>query len=196
MNLARGREYTATERSIDVQVSRLRRLLEQDPAQPVICRPSGVWAMCSCRTVTANEESEQHVLPHALVLAAVLVVYQFVSYATFYNYLLAPTVKQISHLLANQVKLIFPVESNQLALSEDAEALVYVATGSDIYTQTEAEQHGLNESKPYTYLEESISRELGARPRSGSRSGSLHHLDPAAPGQQGVGAHPADRDRG
>lgn len=34
MNLARGREYTATERSIDVQVSRLRRLLEQDPAQP------------------------------------------------------------------------------------------------------------------------------------------------------------------
>ncbi len=99
-------------------------------------------------------------------LAAVLVVYQVVSYATFYNYLLAPTVKQISHLLANQVKLIFPVESNQLALSEDAEALVYVATGSDIYTQTEAEQHGLKESKPYPYLEESISRELGGgRPR-------------------------------
>ncbi len=110
--------------------------------------------------------------------------------------LLAPTVKQISHLLANQVKLIFPVESNQLALSEDAEALVYVATGSDIYTQTEAEQHGLNESKPYTYLEESISRELGQDQGQGRDPGSLHHLDPAAPGQQGVGAHPADRDRG
>jgi two-component system osmolarity sensor histidine kinase EnvZ len=96
-------------------------------------------------------------------LAAVLVVYQFVSYATFYNYSLAPTVKQISHLLANQVKLIFPVESNQLALSEDAEALVYVATGSDIYTQTEAEQHGLNESKPYTYLEEH-------QPRAGGKT--------------------------
>lgn len=96
-------------------------------------------------------------------LAAVLVVYQFVSYVTFYNYLLAPPVKQISHLLANQVKLIFPVESNQLALSEDAEALVYVATGSDLYTQTEAEQHGLNDSKPYTYLEESISREQGGK---------------------------------
>ena len=93
-------------------------------------------------------------------LAAVLVVYQFVSYATFYNYLLAPTVKQISHLLANQVKLIFPVDNNQLALSEDAEALVYVTTGSDIYTQSEAEQHGLNDSKPYPYLEQSISREL------------------------------------
>ncbi|GJA32720.1 MULTISPECIES: two-component system sensor histidine kinase EnvZ [Aeromonas] len=93
-------------------------------------------------------------------LAAVLVVYQVVSYVTFYNYLLAPTVKQISHLLANQVKLIFPVDNNQLALSEDAEALVYVTTGSDIYTQSEAEQHGLNDSKPYPYLEQSISREL------------------------------------
>ncbi|CDL84988.1 two-component system response regulator OmpR [Xenorhabdus szentirmaii] len=34
MNLARGREYGATERSIDVQVSRLRRLIEEDPAHP------------------------------------------------------------------------------------------------------------------------------------------------------------------
>ena len=34
MNLARGREWSAMERSIDVQVSRLRRLLEQDPSNP------------------------------------------------------------------------------------------------------------------------------------------------------------------
>lgn len=34
MNLARGREWTATERSIDVQVSRLRRLVEEDPGNP------------------------------------------------------------------------------------------------------------------------------------------------------------------
>src|SRR5699024_42202 len=34
MNLARGREWSAMERSIDVQVSRLRRLLEEDPAKP------------------------------------------------------------------------------------------------------------------------------------------------------------------
>ncbi|PCJ49396.1 MAG: two-component system response regulator OmpR [Gammaproteobacteria bacterium] len=34
MNLARGRDYSALERSIDVQVSRLRRLLEVDPAKP------------------------------------------------------------------------------------------------------------------------------------------------------------------
>ncbi|MCL1076131.1 two-component system response regulator OmpR [Shewanella dokdonensis] len=34
MNLARGRDYSALERSIDVQVSRLRRLIEKDPANP------------------------------------------------------------------------------------------------------------------------------------------------------------------
>ncbi|CAM3815630.1 two-component system response regulator OmpR [Xenorhabdus thuongxuanensis] len=34
MSLARGREYGAMERSIDVQISRLRRLIEEDPAHP------------------------------------------------------------------------------------------------------------------------------------------------------------------
>ncbi len=34
MNLARGRDYSATERSIDVQVSRLRRMIEADPGIP------------------------------------------------------------------------------------------------------------------------------------------------------------------
>lgn len=34
MNLARGREWSAMERSIDVQVSRLRRLIEADPSNP------------------------------------------------------------------------------------------------------------------------------------------------------------------
>lgn len=34
MNMARGREYSATERSIDVQISRLRRMLEDDPSNP------------------------------------------------------------------------------------------------------------------------------------------------------------------
>src|SRR5690606_9703959 len=34
MQLARGREWDALERSIDVQISRLRRLLEPDPSKP------------------------------------------------------------------------------------------------------------------------------------------------------------------
>jgi two-component system phosphate regulon response regulator OmpR len=34
MELARGREYEVFDRSIDVQVSRLRKLIEPDPARP------------------------------------------------------------------------------------------------------------------------------------------------------------------
>ncbi|MFD2177113.1 two-component system response regulator OmpR [Veronia pacifica] len=34
MNMARGREYSAMERAIDVQVSRLRRMVEIDPSKP------------------------------------------------------------------------------------------------------------------------------------------------------------------
>ncbi|HAS4537131.1 TPA: two-component system response regulator OmpR [Vibrio cholerae] len=34
MNMARGREYSAMERSIDAQISRLRRMLEVDPSKP------------------------------------------------------------------------------------------------------------------------------------------------------------------
>lgn len=41
LELARGREYDAFDRSIDVQVSRLRKLLEADPAKP--CLIQTVW---------------------------------------------------------------------------------------------------------------------------------------------------------
>jgi len=34
MELARGREYEVFDRAIDVQISRLRKLVEQDPAHP------------------------------------------------------------------------------------------------------------------------------------------------------------------
>ena len=34
MELARGREYEVFDRSIDVQISRLRKLIETDPAHP------------------------------------------------------------------------------------------------------------------------------------------------------------------
>ena len=41
MELARGREFGAFDRSIDVQVSRLRKLIEPDPAKPVYIQT--VW---------------------------------------------------------------------------------------------------------------------------------------------------------
>jgi two-component system phosphate regulon response regulator OmpR len=41
MELARGREYEVFDRAIDVQVSRLRKLIEPDPSKPVFIQT--VW---------------------------------------------------------------------------------------------------------------------------------------------------------
>ena len=41
MELARGREFGAFDRSIDVQVSRLRKIIEPDPAKPAFIQT--VW---------------------------------------------------------------------------------------------------------------------------------------------------------
>lgn len=53
MNLARGREYSAMERSIDVQISRLRRMVEEDPAHPRYIQT--VWGTSLYRTVLKHE---------------------------------------------------------------------------------------------------------------------------------------------
>ena len=43
MNQARGRDYSALERSIDVQISRLRKLIEEDPTKPKFIQT--VWGL-------------------------------------------------------------------------------------------------------------------------------------------------------
>ncbi|KAG1532196.1 hypothetical protein G6F50_016308 [Rhizopus delemar] len=43
MELARGREYEAFDRSLDVQISRLRKLIEPNPSKPVFIQT--VWGL-------------------------------------------------------------------------------------------------------------------------------------------------------
>jgi len=43
------REHEAFDRSIDVQISRLRKLIEDDPAKPRYIQTCGASATCSCR---------------------------------------------------------------------------------------------------------------------------------------------------
>jgi hypothetical protein len=50
MTLARGREQGPFDRAIDVQVSRLRKLIESDPSSRATCRQSGALAMFLYRT--------------------------------------------------------------------------------------------------------------------------------------------------
>ncbi|XNM66260.1 two-component system response regulator OmpR [Escherichia coli] len=70
MNLARGREYSAMERSIDVQISRLRRMVEEDPAHPRYIQT--VWGLgyVSSRTALRHETralfAAKLVCPHSV----------------------------------------------------------------------------------------------------------------------------------
>ena len=43
MELARGREYAAYDRSLDVQISRLRKLIEPNPSKPSFIQT--VWGL-------------------------------------------------------------------------------------------------------------------------------------------------------
>jgi two-component system phosphate regulon response regulator OmpR len=43
MELARGREYAAYDRSLDVQISRLRKLIETNPSKPAYIQT--VWGL-------------------------------------------------------------------------------------------------------------------------------------------------------
>jgi len=57
MELARGREFGAYDRSIDVQVSRLRRLIEPDPSKPVYIQT--VWGFGYVFVPDGKEEKEK-----------------------------------------------------------------------------------------------------------------------------------------
>ena len=50
MTLARGREQGPFDRAIDVQVSRLRKLIETTRPSRATCRRCGASATSSCRT--------------------------------------------------------------------------------------------------------------------------------------------------
>lgn len=70
MNLARGREYSAMERSIDVQISACAVWWKKIRRIRVIFRPSGAWATSSYRTVLKHEANAllaaKFICPHAV----------------------------------------------------------------------------------------------------------------------------------
>src|ERR1044072_658741 len=134
MQLARGREYEVFDRSIDVQISRLRKLVEKDPAHPAYIqtvwgfgyvfvpdgRPQGLCLSCNERGDTSprcSPKSEIKTLqvtlwPRSLlwrtfILLAILVIVTTVGwFQIFRSYERDPPASQISQNLISAVNLI------------------------------------------------------------------------------------------
>jgi len=96
------------------------------------------------------------------LLALVLLLNQVVSYLMVSNYVVKPSVEQITQLVAKQIKTMFIRESS-LAERENDQSLAiafYDATGIRVFDNEKALEEGLQLTTYYGYLSEIMSQEL------------------------------------
>ncbi len=100
-----------------------------------------------------------------LLLAAMLLINQLVSYMMVLGYVIKPSYDQINDLLAKQVKVVFldePLDGRErLELPDEMRRRFWEATGIEIYKESSAMKMGLAESTYYGYLSEELGKELG-----------------------------------
>ena len=127
MELARGREHEAFDRAIDMQISRLRKLIEEDRAQAAL-HPDGVGLRLRVRArrrhgLTSTRMSRFPIWPRtllgrtALVIAAAVLLSQLVAWQVFNLYNRGPRSEQVASLAASHLRTIATALET---LSEDA----------------------------------------------------------------------------
>ena len=97
------------------------------------------------------------------LLALVLLLNQVVSYLMVSNYVVKPSIEQITQLVAKQIKTMFIREDSLAERNNDQSLAVafYDATGIRVFDNQKALEEGLQVTTYYGYLSELMSRELG-----------------------------------
>ncbi|MGM0482147.1 MAG: two-component system sensor histidine kinase EnvZ [Pseudomonadota bacterium] len=97
------------------------------------------------------------------LLALVLLLNQLVSYLMVSNYVVKPSIEQITQLVAKQIKTMFISESEltQRDPNQSLAVAFYNATGIRVFTADNALDEGLAQTTYYGYLSELMSEELG-----------------------------------
>lgn len=97
------------------------------------------------------------------LLALVLFLNQVVSYLMVSNYVVKPSVEQITQLVAKQIKTMFIRETSLAERQHDQSLAIafYDATGIRVFDNEKALTEGLQLTTYYGYLSEVMSRELG-----------------------------------
>lgn len=97
------------------------------------------------------------------LIGVLLLINQLVSYFSVAFYVIKPSTQQINHLIARQINLLLPVPDlpveTQLLLS----AHVQQVTGSQLFSEEQALQHGLANASYYSYFSQQMSEELHAK---------------------------------
>ena len=96
------------------------------------------------------------------LLALVLLLNQVVSYLMVSNYVVKPSVEQITQLVAKQIKTMFIRESSLAERQNDQSLAIafYDATGIRVFDNEKAMEEGLQLTTYYGYLSEIMSQEL------------------------------------
>jgi two-component system osmolarity sensor histidine kinase EnvZ len=96
------------------------------------------------------------------LLALVLLLNQVVSYLMVSNYVVKPSVEQITQLVAKQIKTMFIRESSLAERQNDQSLAIafYDATGIRVFDNEKALEAGLQLTTYYGYLSEIMSQEL------------------------------------
>lgn len=97
------------------------------------------------------------------LLALVLFLNQVVSYLMVSNYVVKPSVEQITQLVAKQIKTMFIRETSLAERQHDQSLAIafYDATGIRVFDNEKALTEGLQLTTYYGYLSEVMSQELG-----------------------------------
>lgn len=119
------------------------------------------------------------------LVAALLLINQIVSYITVSFYVVKPTIEQVNLILSKQVKTVFIEWEEGVEVSKEASDKFFEITGIEVMTQRQAMSEGLAETREYSMLSRSMSKELNgsARVRISQTDPLVYWVEaPQAPG--------------
>ena len=95
------------------------------------------------------------------LIGSLLLINQIVSIISVMIYVVNPSYQQINNLIARQVNVLFIANEHGVAIPQELSDEFISATKMEVFSQAEAERHGLNETEMYPYFSSQMSKELG-----------------------------------
>ena len=119
------------------------------------------------------------------LVAALLLINQVVSYITVSLYVVKPTIEQVNLILAKQIKTVFIDWEDGVEISDEVSNKFFEITGIEVMTQRQAMRQGLAQTREYSMLSRSMSKQLNgsARVRISQTDPLVYWVEaPQAPG--------------